>query len=137
MALVALPVLPAVFAPHLTVEKLSWLVGFGQPPKTPLLAYLAAGGSFIYLALSAMLWMISRDVARYRPLVIFMAYVCLIGGPAYWWIDSRVGMPQWWMLMDALTCTVAGVGLLWVSVTGKPECRPNDELHPRSDHAGA
>lgn len=44
MALVALPVLPSVFAPHLTVEKLSWLLGFGQPPKTPLLYYLAAGG---------------------------------------------------------------------------------------------
>lgn len=84
MALVALPVLPAVFMPHLTVEKFSWLLGFGQPPKTPLLYYLAAGGSFVYLILSTMLWMISFDVVRYRPLVIFAGYMCLISSPVSW-----------------------------------------------------
>lgn len=113
MALVALPVLPAVFAPHLTVEKLSWLLGFGQPPKVPLLYYLAAGGSFVYLILSAMLWMISCDVVRYRPLVIFAGYMCLIGGPVFWWIDTHTGMPNWMMLADSLSCFVGGIALLW------------------------
>ena len=112
MALVSLPVLPAVFAPHFTVEKLSWLTGFRQPPSAPLLFYVAAGGSFVYLALSAMLWIMSLDVVRYRPLVVFAAWMCLLGGPVYWWIDTNTGMPHWWMLMDALSCFVAGVALL-------------------------
>ena len=113
MALVSLPVVPAVFAPHFTVEKLSWLTGFRQPPNAPLLFYVAAGGSFVYLALSAMLWIMSRDVVRYRPLVIFAAWMCLLGGPVYWWIDTTTGMPNWWMLMDALSCFVGGAALMW------------------------
>ena len=112
MALIALPVLPAIFAPHLTVEKLSWLAGFGEPPHVPLIYYLAAGGSFVYLALSAMLWIISNDLVRYRPLVIFSAWVCLIAGPAYLWIDLHVGMPPWWVLMDAVSCFIGGLVLL-------------------------
>ena len=115
MALMSLPVLGAIFAPNLTVEKLSWLVGFGQPPQTPLLPYLAAGGSFAYLILSAVLWMLSNDVARYRPLVTFIAYMCLIGVPVYLWIDTHTGMPHWWLLMDTMICLIAGFGLLWTS----------------------
>lgn len=113
MALVALPVVPAIFAPHLTVEKLSWLLGFGQPPKTPLLFYLGAGGSCIYLIFSAMLWIISSDVVRYRPLVVFTAWVCVICGPLYVWIDTQTEMPRWWWLMDSLSCFLGGVALLW------------------------
>jgi hypothetical protein len=119
MAVVSLPVVPAVIAPHFTVEKLSWLVGFHQPPKTPLLPYLAAGGSFVYLMLSAMLWIISRDVVRYRPLVIFSAWACLVGGPVYWWIDTLTGMPHWWLLMDALSCFIGGIALLWAAGRAK------------------
>ena len=55
MAVVSLPVLPAVFAPQFTVEKLSSLTGFGEPPDAPLLFYVTAGGSLVYLILSAML----------------------------------------------------------------------------------
>jgi hypothetical protein len=119
MALMSLPVMVAVIAPHLTVEKLSWLVGFGQPPQTPLLPYLAAGGSFVYLILSAILWILSSDVARYRPLIFFTAYVCLLGIPVYWWIDTHTGMPLWWLLMDQVICFIAGSGLLWTSRSPK------------------
>ena len=119
MAVVALPVLPAVFAPRLTVEKLSWLLGFGEPPHVPLIYYLAAGGSFVYLAMSAMFWIISCDVVRYRPLVIFTGWVCLLSGPVFWWVDANVGMPLWWVMMDALGCFACGVALLWAAGTSK------------------
>lgn len=119
MALVALPVLPAIIAPQFAVEKLSWLAGFGQPPNAPLLCYVTAGGSFVYLLVSVMLWIISHDVARYRPLVLFAAWACLIAGPVYGWIDSQTGMPTWWMLMDALSCLVGGAALLYA-------CQPSN-----------
>ena len=112
-ALVGLSVLPAIFAPHFTIEKLSWLVGFKQPPQAPLLYYLGAAGSCIYLVFSAMLWIISCDVVRYRPLVVFTAWVCVLCGPLYYWIDSMTGMPRWWLLMDSVSCFVGGVALLW------------------------
>jgi hypothetical protein len=124
MAVVAFPTLPAVFAPRLTVEKLSWLLGFGEPPNVPLIYYLAAGGSFVYLALSVMLWIISCDVVRYRPLVIFTGVVCVIGGPSFWWIGTQAGMPLWWVTMDALSCLIGGLVLLWAS--------RNHEANPRT-----
>jgi len=113
MALVALPVLPAVFAPRLTVEKLSWVLGFGEPPHVTLIYYLAAGGSLVYLLLSGLLWMLSCDVVRYRPLVIYVAVACVAAAPVLGWLDANVGMPRWWLLMDALSCLVGGLVLLW------------------------
>ncbi len=119
MALVSVPVLPALFAPHFTVEKLSWLTGFGQPPPLPLLHYLAAGGSLVYLILSGLLWIIAGDVVRYRPLVRFMAWASLVAAPLLWWIDSHTGMPRWWVMMDAVSCLVGGAVLLWASGPGQ------------------
>jgi len=118
MAVVSLPVLPAVFAPHFTVEKLSWMLGFGQPPEVPLLFFVTAGGSFVYLILGGLLWMFSCDVVRYRPLILFAAWASLLAGPVYWWIDTRTGMPLWWVLMDVLSCVIAGGALLWASGRG-------------------
>jgi hypothetical protein len=115
MALVSVPVLPAVFAPRFTVEKLSWLLGFGEPPDAPLLFYVTAGGSLVYLILSAMLLIISCDVTRYRPLVLFAAYASLIAAPLYWWIDTNTGMPRSWILMDAVSCLIFGASLLLAS----------------------
>ena len=113
MALVALPVLPAVFAPRLTVEKLSWTLGFGEPPHVPLIYYLAAGGSLVYLLSAGLLWMLSSDVVRYRPLVVFVAVACMAVAPVFVWLDANLGMPRWWLLMDALSCLVGGAVLLW------------------------
>ena len=124
IAVFSLPVLPAVFAPRLAVEKLSWLLGFGEPPHVPLIGYLAAGGSYVYLFLSAMLWIISSDVARYRPLVVFAGWACLVGGPAYAWIGTNTGMPHWWMLMDTVTCFVGGLALLWAAGPSEPSLSP-------------
>lgn len=113
LSIVALPVLPAIFSPHFGVEKFSWLVGFRQPPNVPLLYYFGAAGSFLYLALSAIMWMISCDVARYRPLGRFMGCICLIASVAYWWITSRTGMPTWLLAADTLSCLIGGAALLW------------------------
>jgi hypothetical protein len=62
-----------------------------------------------------MLWMISCDVARHRPLVRFAAYASLIAAPLYWWIDQHTGMPTWWILMDAVVTLIFGAALLWAS----------------------
>ncbi len=113
MALIALPTVLAVFVPRLAVEKLSWLLGFGEPPHVTLIYYLAAGGSFIYVVFSILLWLLSNDVERYHPLVVFVAWACLVSCPVYAWMDSQVGMPHWWLLMDSLSGLVGGLALLW------------------------
>lgn len=112
-ALVQCIALPAVFVPRLALEKLSWLAGFGQPPMLPLTLYLLAGASCVYLGQAALLWMVSTDVVRYRPLVVFLGAAYTAFGPLFWWIDSEAGMPWWWQLMDSGGCLGAGLALLW------------------------
>lgn len=112
VAAVSLVTLPAVFAPRLAVEKLSWFLGFGEPPDAPLLFYLAGGGSFVYIALSALLWRLSYDVPRYRPAIVLIAVACLIGVPIFGWMNIHAGMPWWWAAMDMSGCLVGGYALL-------------------------
>jgi hypothetical protein len=122
-AVMAWLVIPAVLAPRLVIEKLSWFLGYGQPSKTPLIYYLGAGGSLVYLALSALLWKLSEDVVRYRPLVVFAAWAFLLCGPLYLWIDLQAGMPLWWVSMDSVACVLAGAWLLWACHV-PPRARP-------------
>jgi hypothetical protein len=112
-ALVSFIAAPAIVLPRIAVEKLSWLMGFGQPPMLPMLVYLTAGGSCVLIAEAFMLWLISGDVVRYRPLVVFVAWFFLAAAPLFLWIDSQAGLPLWWTAMDTLSCLVAGAALVW------------------------
>lgn len=115
LALTMTVVLPAVVAPWLAVEKISWLGGFGQPPRLPLLAYLTAGGSAVYLGQAALLWLMSCDVVRYRPLIRLTGFGYLLCGPLFWWIHTEAGMPNWWRCLDSSGCLAGGLILLGAS----------------------
>ncbi|MDD4870115.1 MAG: hypothetical protein PHR77_06110 [Kiritimatiellae bacterium] len=118
-AIVQFTALPGVILPRQAVEKLSWLMGLGQPPMGQLLIYMAGGCAFVYLAEGVLLWMLSNDVVRYRPLVIASAWIYLAGCPAFLWIDSQAGLPNWWTAMDSLSCLIFGAALLWACYPGK------------------
>ncbi len=113
IAITSLIALPAIIVPRLAAEKLSWLVGFGQPPLTPLLLYMMAGGAAVFVGQAVLLWAMSADVTRYQPLIRLVAWIYLACGPLFIWIDSQAGMPLWWQLMDVCGCILAGAVLLW------------------------
>jgi hypothetical protein len=104
--------LPAIFAPRLTVEKLSVLLGFGKPPHLPLLIYMTSGASCVYLGQAILLWLMSGDVVRYRPLIVFCGWAYLAFGPLFFWIDISAGMPSSQVAADTLSCLIGGASLL-------------------------
>jgi len=112
-AVIQFTALPGALLPRQGTEKLSWLMGLGQPPIAPLLIYMAGGCAFVYLAEGVILWMLSNDVARYRPLVIASGWIYLVGGPAFLWIDTQARLPYWWTAMDSVSCLILGATLLW------------------------
>ncbi|MBE2282186.1 MAG: hypothetical protein IAE77_01845 [Prosthecobacter sp.] len=112
-ALVALIAAPAVLLPRVALEKVSWVMGFGQPPMTPVALYMMAGGAAVYLGQAVLMWVISCDVVRYQPLVRLIAWMLLICGPLFLWIDSQVGLPGWWRLMDGAGSLAGGSALIW------------------------
>lgn len=66
MAATTLIALPAVILPRLAVEKLSWLTALKESPHSPLLIYMMAGGSAVYVAQGVLLWMISCGSKRFQ-----------------------------------------------------------------------
>jgi hypothetical protein len=109
----ALVALPAVLLPRLALEKVSWAMGFGQPPMTPVALYMMAGGAAVYLAQAVLMWVISADVVRYQPLVRLIAWILVTCGPLFFWIDSQAGLPWWWVTMDSAGSLTAGLVLSW------------------------
>ena len=88
------------------------LLGFGKPPHLPLLIYMTSGASCVYLAQAVLLWLMSRDVVRYRPLIVFCGWAYLAFGPLFLWIDIHAGMPSFQVAVDSLSCLVGGAALL-------------------------
>lgn len=113
VALVSLIALSAIIAPRLAAEKVSWVMGFGQPPMTPLMLYMMAGGAAVFVGQAVLLWAMSGEVIRYAPLIRLVAWIYLICGPLFLWIDSQAGLPKWWMAMNFTGCIVGGAALLW------------------------
>ena len=112
-ALAALLAAPAVLLPRLAAEKVSWIMGFGQPPMTPLMLYMMAGGGAVYVGQAVLLWTMSGDVVRYQPLIRLVAKIYLACVPVFFWIDTQAGLPRWWMGIDCMGCLLAGGTLLW------------------------
>lgn len=110
--------LPGVLLPARAFEKFSWLMGYGQPPLTPLTIYLSGNAGYAYVSLAALFWAISRDLLRYQPLVRVCGWIMVVAGPAYLSMDLQCPLPLWWVLMDSLSCLLIGLLLLWA-------CPPN------------
>jgi hypothetical protein len=89
----------------------AWL-GVGVMPDDPVLRYVIRGAALAQAAIGVLLWVIATDVVRYRPLVITISAIYLIGAPAYYCIDATAGMPRFWGVFDCAFCFLAGGALL-------------------------
>ena len=89
----------------------TWL-GLGHLPNDALLRYGIRGGAFVQACIGVLLWIIATDVVRYYPLVIAAGIIYIISGPAFYFIDSNVGMPHFWCIFDAVSCFLVGAVLL-------------------------
>lgn len=105
--------LPGILLPRVAIEKYSWLMRLEQPNLQPLMVYLGGNAGYVFVVLGILVWLISNDVVRYRPLVIACGWMFLAGGPAYLSIDLQCPLPAWWVAMDSLSCILLGGGLLW------------------------
>ena len=88
-----------------------WL-GMGTMPEGPLVMFMIRQASYAYGMHGIMLWILSSDVARFRPLVVFNGIAFLLAAPVFFLIDYLTGIPLWWAIFDALACGLIGVGLL-------------------------
>jgi hypothetical protein len=93
----------------------SWL-GMGTMPQGVVVDFIIRQASFTYGLHGVLLWLLSFDVVRFRPLVLFTGISYVVCGPVFFLIDRTAGSPWWWTIGDGGSCLAFGtavLGLLW------------------------
>jgi hypothetical protein len=82
--------------------------GLGHMPNMVLFLYLLRGAGFVLVSFGVLIWVIASNVVRYKPVVITIIAIFLVGVPVSYLIDSIVGLPRWWCIMDSAICLLGG-----------------------------
>ena len=86
----------AVFAVAMPYEDMNsahqWL-GLGDLPDAPIVGYLARSTSFFYAMLGGLMWVLSFDLSRYRPVVCFLGWALIALGLTLFIVDITEGLP--------------------------------------------
>ena len=102
----------AFLAMFLPVESMAsthrWL-GLGEFPRTPLVDYLARSVAAFYGFHGVMLFVISTDVVRFRPLVWYVAVMNVLLGVTLLAIDVHAGLPAYWIALEGPPVIVIGL----------------------------
>ena len=107
----------AVVMPRTWMEISHEWLGLGQMPHGPVLMFLIRQASYTYGMHGISLWVLARDVKRFRPLIILNGVAYLLAAPVFGAIDYTAGMPLWWMIGDCVGCCFLGIALLWCSLS--------------------
>jgi hypothetical protein len=99
-------------------------------PRAVFLSYLLQAAGYLQIAIGALIWVIATDVVRYRPLVITTITIFLVGAPVFYLMDARIGLPDWWCVMDFISAFLCGAFplafCLWPAKTPPKTPQPTD-----------
>lgn len=101
--------LGAVLMPRAWMETIHRALGLGPLPQGPMFEYLARSASALYASLGMLLWLLSGDVQRYRPLIRGYGLLLLFLAPLLLLIDLHVGQPLFWTLLEGPTILLLGL----------------------------
>lgn len=105
----------AVVMPRSWMEVSHEWLGMGQMPDGPLIMFLIRQASYTYGAHGILMWALSLDVDRFRPIIILTGITFLVAAPVFFLIDYTYRMPLWWTLSDPIACGFLGAAILWLT----------------------
>ena len=85
-----------------------WL-GLGEFPRAPIVDYLARSVAAFYGFHVVLLFVISTDVVRFRPLVWYVAVMNVLFGVTLLAIDVHAGLPAYWIAFEGPPVIVIGL----------------------------
>lgn len=94
------------------------LLGLGPLPDRPITEYMARSLSAMYALHGAVVFRLSFDVPRFRPLVPFLGGLHVLLGLVILGIDLAAGLPWWWVLGEGPGIAVGGTALLVLARIG-------------------
>jgi hypothetical protein len=89
-----------------------WL-GMGKLPSEPVVGYLARSTSAFYAMFGGLLWLVSYDPRRYRPILLYLGVASLGLGLTLWVVDWVEGLPPFWRHGEGPLDIFLGVVILW------------------------
>ena len=85
-----------------------WL-GMGAFPRRPVVDYLARSAAALYGFHGILLFVVARDLARYRPLIGYLVFTNVTFGLMLVAVDLHAGLPAWWTLVEGPSVLMIGV----------------------------
>jgi hypothetical protein len=108
----------AVFMPHSWMDACHRAMGMGALAEQPVLAYLTRSLSALYAMQAGLLWLVSGDVRRYAPVVLYVGLAFVAFGALVLGIDVYARLPWFWIAGEGPLLMLVGpvvLVLLWRS----------------------
>ncbi len=118
---VGLLAFPCGFLPADWMDATHRWLGLGALPDEPIVGYLARSTSYFYALLGGLLWVLSYDVARFRPVILFVGLAMMVMGGLVMSMDYLEGMPWWWVMVEGPSDTLFGIILVGLAKRVKVE----------------
>jgi hypothetical protein len=87
-----------------------WL-GLGELPPAPIVEYLARSLAAFYGFHGVLLFLLSTDVARYAPIISYVAVMNVLLGLMLVAIDVHAGLPVWWIVSEGPPVVLTGIAI--------------------------
>lgn len=88
------------------------ILGLGPLPTAPIVEYMARSLCVMYALHGVIVFRLSFDVSRYRPLIGFLGYLHIVLGAVVLAIDLSAGLPWWWIAGEGPGIAIGGVMVL-------------------------
>ena len=108
-----------VAVPYSWMDAIHQWLGMGNLPDAPIVGYLARSTSAFYAIFGGLLWVVSFEILRYRPIIHYIGGVTLVLGIALLVIDWTAGLPLFWRIAEGPFVIVLGAVLLYFSRSGQ------------------
>jgi len=87
----------------------------GAMPEGKVVEYMARGLSVLYAVHGAIVIFLSSDVARYRPVIVFLGKLHIVLGLVMLAADLSIGWPWWWVVVEGPGILLGGVLVYWLA----------------------
>jgi hypothetical protein len=112
---VAMLAVVAVAMPYAWMNAIHERLGMGSLPTEPIVGYLARSTSAFYAMLGGLMWVVSFDLVRYRPILCYTGAAIILLGVTLLVVDSVEGMPWWWRTFEGPANMLVGAIILALS----------------------
>ena len=120
MGCVLLLAFGAMLLPESFMAAMHTRLGMGDFPASPLVDYLTRSIAALYGFHGVLILLVSRDMARYGPIVTYLGVMSVVVGIMLIAIDLHAAMPWWWTTVEGPPLMVMGLAILLLSRASYP-----------------